>query len=795
MKVDYFESLTSIVPRVQKKSVFYYLDRIRQGESKVIVEKIRKEVDKKVKTELKKQLGAVTFAGTFSARNKKSILTSSGLCILDFDNTNDVIELKKEISQNKHCFAAWVSPSGNGVKALFKITHTLDADEYTKIFNKIVKGFDFDLDKSGQDICRLCFESYDPDLYFNAEAEIYIPVFEEVFNSPEELKSLGVITNIPLIDSDEIANKLMTWFKGIYNSSQRNTSIFKLAIALNDFGVPKSTAERYLGTYEQKDFDRREIQSIINSAYNHTSTFNTRFFEDKKKLKRIENIIRGGGKQTDVFEEFKDIDKSKIIAEIEIIKNNINIDEFWDRSEKNNIKIVPYLFKLYLENLRIFKYFPANNKKTFFFIKKDENFIDILTEFQIKDEVLNNMVKNNNLDVYNVLAERTNLFAINYLSMIDTASINILKDEKDFAILYYQNTAVKVFKDKIEVIDYNSFNDFIWKNTVINRDFEIDTDHHKSQFRSFVWYIAGQDRAKYETLKSVIGYLLHSYKTSNENKAIILNDETVSDNPNGGSGKGILINAIAKMKRTSVIDGKTFDFNKSFAFQTVNTDTQVLAFDDVKKNFEFERLFSVITEGITIEYKGKDAIKIPVTDSPKILISTNYTIKADGGSFERRMFEIEMSDYFGAKRTPLDHFGNLLFEDWSIIEWQRFDKFMINCLQYFLSHGLVSSSKTNLKLRKFINETSQEFHEYACIEKQIPFNCRINKTEFTEKYHQEYPDSRKFVTNRILNKWIKKYADYDRLEYLDGNSNGKRWFSLGEINQSEDLEIDNESKF
>jgi hypothetical protein len=105
---------------------------------------------------------------------------------------------------------------------------------------------------------------------------------------------------------------------------------------------------------------------------------------------------------------------------------------------------------------------------------------------------------------------------------------------------------------------------------------------------AFIWFISGQEVERYDTMKSVIGYMLHSYKTSANNKAIILNDETISDNPNGGSGKGILINAIGYMKKVSTIDGKTFDFNKSFPYQTVSSDCQVLAFDDVRKNFDFE---------------------------------------------------------------------------------------------------------------------------------------------------------------------------------------------------------------
>ena len=49
---------------------------------------------------------------------------------------------------------------------------------------------------------------------------------------------------------------------------------------------------------------------------------------------------------------------------------------------------------------------------------------------------------------------------------------------------------------------------------------------------------------------------------------------------------------------------KAFDFSKSFAYQLVSADTQILCFDDVKKYFDFERLFSVVTEGLTLEKKN-----------------------------------------------------------------------------------------------------------------------------------------------------------------------------------------------
>src|SRR5690606_34159818 len=304
---------------------------------------------------------------------------------------------------------------------------------------------------------------------------------------------------------------------------------------------------------------------------------------------------------------------------------------------------------------------------------------------------------------YDFMAGNSGYFRYDFLSLLDTTDVELKEDTKNLCYLYYKNCVLEVSKDSVREIDYIDINGYVWKRQIIDREFK-KFDHHDSVYRKFIWLISGKSVPRYNSLKSVIGYLLHSYKTSANNKAIIFNDETISENPNGGSGKGLFWNALKHMKKVSAIDGKTFEFTKSFPYQTVSTDTQILVFDDVKKNFNFESLFSLITEGITLEYKGQDAIQIPVEKSPKILITTNYTLGGIGGSHERRKFEIEMSSYFNSKHTPLDEFGHMLFGDWDDDEWLRFDNYMVNCVQYYLENGLVSHAFNNLETRKLIKE-------------------------------------------------------------------------------------------
>jgi hypothetical protein len=304
---------------------------------------------------------------------------------------------------------------------------------------------------------------------------------------------------------------------------------------------------------------------------------------------------------------------------------------------------------------------------------------------------------------------------------------------------------------------------------------------------------------RYNSLKSIIGYLLHSFKTSANNKAVILNDETISENPNGGSGKGIFWNAISKMKKVSSIDGKTFEFTKSFPYQTVSTDCQLLVFDDVKKNFNFESLFSLITEGITLEYKGQDAIKLPVEKSPKILITTNYTIKGDGGSFDRRKIEVELSNYFSSKLTPLDHFKHLLFDDWDAKEWSRFDNYMINCIEYYLQNGIVSNEYKNLLERKFISSTSHDFYLYTKEPDNLKLGTTYWNTDICSAIKSENPDYKDY-SNRTILGWIKKYCDFKDYNFEEKKSGNARGFVItskdyDNTNQVDDIFNHNENPF
>jgi len=783
MIVSIFKKVTD-TSTPYNKDVLYCLDRIKNGKSKDVVLKIRSLENKEDQKPFKNNLPGVCFNGTFDNRKISGLTKRSGLIILDFDNIDsfdNAVKYKEELCQDKYVFSAWISPSGKGVKVLVKIPTD---NVFKGYFDALKIHFNSDFwDNTGSNIDRFCFESYDPDLYLNTESELW-----SVIEEPEldDIGSRNVL--IPVKSDNRIIDILLTWWHSKYGMKQgsKNNNLYILASSFNSYGINKTECENVLMKYDEGGKEK-EIRKIINSAYSKTSEFRTKFFEDTNVKLKIEKHIRSGKKINDILRDLPEYTKEELEKCVDSIKETGNVEDFWTYSKHNKIQLSIHLFKYWLEQNNFFKYFPTNSN-TYTFIKKEQNIVEETNEKRIKDFTLAALMSRSEIGYqpFDLMAGSTKYFTGDFLSMLNSAEVDILQDTHDKCYLYYKNCCIEINKDSVITHEYIDLDGYVWKKQIIDREYK-QSDHHESEFRTFLWLISGKDVNKYNSFKSVIGYLMHSYKTSANNRAIIFNDQTISENPNGGSGKGLFWNALAKLKKVSSIDGKTFEFTKSFPYQTVSSDTQLLIFDDVKKHFNFENLFSLITEGITLEYKGQDAIKLPIDKSPKIVITTNYTIGGVGGSFERRKFEVEMSDHFGYHWTPLDEFKHMLFDDWDENEWSRFDSFMINCCQYYLKNGLVSHDFTNLDVRKFIKDTSFEFYEWSK-EDHLPLKTRLYKDDQHRIFTDEYTDYHKLSKKKFTN-WLLVYADFYKYKVMEGKTNNQRWIEFERMDQEKNTDL------
>ena len=144
------------------------LKRIREGASATIVSDVR-EGNKKRKTDLP----VVLFSGEFSTREDDKIISHSGLIVLDFDHI-DVEAYKNILCTDDHILACWISPSGDGLKALIRISNP---ERHRDHFRAIVKYFDkqynLEVDSSGANESRACFESYDEHICIKEDAQVF----------------------------------------------------------------------------------------------------------------------------------------------------------------------------------------------------------------------------------------------------------------------------------------------------------------------------------------------------------------------------------------------------------------------------------------------------------------------------------------------------------------------------------------------------------------------------------------------------------------------------------------------
>jgi hypothetical protein len=752
------------------RNVGVILERIKSGSSKELVKKIRAEKRKPERQELKKQLPAICFSGKFTKRSDASITEHSGLICLDFDgyqNQKDLLQDKENLSKNKYVYSVFISPSGNGLKVLVKIP--ADQDNHINYFNSLEKYFKSPyFDKTSKNVSRVCYESYDPLIHVNENSSVW-----DVLEEPEytEVSKFKDKPTIPITDENKVVDILVKWWVKKYPmmEGQRNHNVYILAMAFNDFGINKSLASYVLNQYATDDFSVREIATTIDSAYRNTTNFGTKYYEDEEKINSIKAKLRRGVSKKEIRIQLQDsqLDTDTIEAVLTKVEEENAKKTFWEKSEKGVIRIVHIQFKQFLEDNGFYKYCPEGGKN-YVFVKVTNNLIDHTSEKEIKDYVLNHLLELDDIMVYNYFADQTRFFKEEFLSMLSTIDIFFIEDTKDTSYLYYKNCAVQVTKDQVKPIDYLDLGGYVWNDHVIDRNFNMCDVTDACSYRKFIRNICGDDDGRVEAMESTIGFLLHGYKNLSFCPAVILNDEVISDNPEGGTGKGLFMNALSRMKKVVTIDGKSFTFERSFAYQLVSADTQILVFDDVKKYFDFERLFSVVTEGLTLEKKNKDAIKIPFSKSPKIAITTNYAIKGSGNSFARRKWELELHQYYSKAFTPLDEFGKLMFGDWNDDDWCEFDNYMIRCLANYLQTGLVRSKFVNLKIRQLSAETSHDFIEWCGLVEGQPKNntlepeVRLYKNDLYNDFVNEYPDygpkSKMTISRTKFYKWLVSYG-------------------------------------
>jgi hypothetical protein len=160
-EVTIYESLYSTSKGVLI-SVDQALNRIKSGKHKVRIDRIRAG-----EKEEKKKLPIVLFSGAFASRNDSDLKRHSGMIVLDFDGIKkeDINSIKSVLATDQYVRSCWVSPSGEGLKVLVQVTNPeRHRDHFRSLSKYFTEQYALEVDATGINESRACFESYDPEL-------------------------------------------------------------------------------------------------------------------------------------------------------------------------------------------------------------------------------------------------------------------------------------------------------------------------------------------------------------------------------------------------------------------------------------------------------------------------------------------------------------------------------------------------------------------------------------------------------------------------------------------------------
>jgi hypothetical protein len=406
-----------------------------------------------------------------------------------------------------------------------------------------------------------------------------------------------------------------------------------------------------------------------------------------------------------------------------------------------------------------FRRFDINDE--YIFVKIKDHIIEEVPIHRIQDEVIEYINSIEEADLEGITKEELlSKFATSPAIYFNDKKLSMLgvekdliynSDDKETGYIYYKNGFVICSSEGYKLHGYHELNGHIFKNQIKTRDFTVGSS--EGMFFKFIWNISGQNEKRNESLKTHIGYLLHSFYET-KMKAVNLTDSTISDNAEGRSGKTLLGRAIAHIKMVCEISGKDFDPTNKHKYSAVNLDTQIVFLNDLRKRFDFEALFNDISDAITVDRKNLQPFNIRA----KMLISSNDTFKIEGASAKDRVSEFELSAHYNADHSPENEFNCWFFRDWDSDEWQGFDNFMCDCLCSYLKNGLIPADQINLDKRKLLNETNPDFIAFMNEKVEngdFKLNMEYDKSTLHEEFLDSYPDYR-------LDNWLRKSGNFTK---------------------------------
>lgn len=780
------------------------------------IQALRKVTDKDANANLKKKLPAVTWSGTFSKRNVKGLTEYSRIICIDIDKltTDELLRIQALLRRDPFVMFMFISPNGNGLKVLITTTGT-DADHaqlFLTLEQYFLDQYQITIDKSCKDVSRLCFLSSHAEAYLNENVEpfVYPVAIESVYDTTLDTEHYTAPAQPTTTD---IMEQLFTFTQNKQSFVDGNKNNFVHIYCCNAIrhSIDKDRVFYY---FETLGIPRENIKSTVDNTYRRNGAdwgkYATAPLIKKTSIIPTKSLTATSGTVDDsvLFWEWQDTGKTK--KEKKLISNRKWTEDFVDEDtgevvsiERNDPiyeeKDVPQQRLTYshdnalkfLNNNGFWKY-RIGSEEDFVLIRVVDNKIKVLP-FDGNSKLKGNVVKQFMLNFLESQPEdfkqirelfRKNPIKYTGIDQLDQLPFYPTRVEKlDTAtqgFMFFRNCYIKVTKDSIEKFDYSQLPGRVWSSQIIDHDYT-DTGDEGGVIADFLHSaILGRkchDDIKFSEIEiqkmialwTSIGYLIHGYKDPTINKAVIATDGKLrkGNENNGGSGKTLLGVMASRIISTCDIDGKSYDEKDRFNLDLLNPDHRLLFFNDVKKTFQLEGIYNILTNTMTYRKLYSGSIAVPYKDSPKVYIATNYTIRhSAGSSAARRMATIEFSDYWNDSRRPIDVYGHRFFDDWDNAarpelkrEWDRFYTFFVKCLQAFLKEGLKDFPSTNLAMNTLMDEASEDFIDW--MEEQMELHLEkpmVNKKELFNAFLVAYPQFGKWLRPNKWHKWVTTYC-------------------------------------
>jgi hypothetical protein len=397
-------------------------------------------------------------------------------------------------------------------------------------------------------------------------------------------------------------------------------------------------------------------------------------------------------------------------------------------------------------------------------VKITSNVVEIVEERDLKAVFLNEVEPEMVDYFYDKVA---GIFSDNggIMAMLKRLENKFVEDTKDTTWLFFKNYAVKITASGILPMQYKEIDGYIWRESIIPRHFYNDnfTGCDAERFIK----ILGAD--EYPKLEKIVGYIISRYKDPLNPRAVIFTEDIPAEEEGesqGGSGKGLLFSFCRQFRKVADFDGKNFRLNDTFVFQNVDLDTNIIFVDDVERHFKFNGLFSILTNSLLINKKNKPQIILPFERSPKIVITSNYSVGAMDISSERRKYEFPIIKHFGKDYEPIDEFKRQFFVEWDEKEWAKFDNYMAYCCNAYLAESnkkAISNITTNSIERSLLSNTNKDFIEY--MDGQLACNFFDFAPALLKNYSGDV--NGQYTTNGVnYEQWQSKKEDSDYFLFM-----------------------------